>query len=187
MTGRWGALRVILTLVETAATICVGVFILSVPLTADIRPFFATFLTMVALFAIFQPGTAGALLLIMSLGFCYLLVTSLGDAFGGALPHPAEVLLIAVALYLIHTIDTLRSSVPANATIDRSLVIRWLRRLSESLVPALILGMVVLIEPTRGMNWIWYFGAIGVLSAVGVPAVLIRRKPWLDKTRFSPP
>jgi hypothetical protein len=92
------------------------------------------------------------------------------------------VIAIAIALFLIHSIDTLRASVPLGVEIDRSVLTRWLRRLAEALVPTVVLGALVLQQPARGSDGrLWVIGALAVFAAVGIPAVRMRRRPWLDR------
>jgi hypothetical protein len=180
--GRVSLLRAGLIAVETMAAVSVAGFVLAVPLTADLRPFLAVLLGLIVAFAILQPGSAGGLVLVLALGGGYVMVTSLGDVFGGALPPPAEVIAISVALFLVHAIDTLRASVPLGVEFDRSVLTRWLRRLAEALVPTILLGVLVLQQPAANSGGrIWVFGALAVLAAVGIPAVRMRRKPWLDR------
>jgi hypothetical protein len=184
MTGRWSVLRLSLAAVETLAAIGVAGFVLNVPLTAGLRPFLTLLLGLVIAFAIFQPGTAGGVVLLLSLGIGYVLITSLGDALGGALPPVGEVLLIAVALFLIHAIDSFRGTLPIDVAIDRSVLVRWLRRLAEALVPTVGLGALVLTVPGRGAGpALWFIGAVALFAAIGIPTVWMRRKPWLDKAR----
>ena len=182
LSGRWSLFRILLAAVEAAAAIGVAAFVLSVPMTADLRPMGVMLLGLIIAFAIVQPGTAGAMVLLLALGGSYVIVTTLGDRFGGALPPLPEVLLISVALYVIHTTDAFRAALPTDAAVDPSVTVRWLIRLVEVLVPAVLLGVVVLAEPTRGASGLWYLGAVALLAAVGIPAFRMRRKPWLDSS-----
>jgi hypothetical protein len=120
----------------------------------------------------------------MVLGGSYIMLTSMGDAFGGTLPPPSHVIGLALALFAVHAIDTYRATVPPHVLVDRSIILRWFRRQLEAIVPTVLLGILVLQAPARGLSRGWWFaGAAMAVLAVGIPAMRSRRSPWLDRKR----
>lgn len=176
--------RMLLVAIEMVAAIGVSAFIVSAPLTTALRPLLGLLLGMTVVLGMMWPGSGASVVLIMALGFSYVMVTSLGGSFGGALPPPFQVLGVAVGIYAVHAIDTYRATVAASVHVDSSIVTRWLRRQLETVAPTLILGAVVLLAPARGLDRLfWMVGALALLGAVGIPALLVRRSPWLDRSR----
>ena len=135
----------------------------------------------VAAFVIASPGSAGALVFIVGCGFFYLMLTALETSIGAddRMPHPFQVLGLAAALFLVHALDGLREILPPNASIDPTVLTRWLRRVAEALVPGLGIGGLLVVLPTAsGGGTFWLVGAVALLLAVGLPVLVLRPRPW---------
>jgi hypothetical protein len=96
-------------------------------------------------------------------------------------PRAYEVLGLAAALFLVHAVDALREVLPADAAIESSVMIRWVQRTAEALVPGLVLGGLLIGLPTASAGGLfWLVGALGLLFAVGLPALAMRPRPWRE-------
>jgi len=156
----------------------IGVVVSYAAVTA-LRPLLLFFLVLVGVSAVLWPGSGAGLVAIVGVVFSYVALTSLGEVLDLATtPPPARVLLLAGCLYVCHSTDALRGAV-ARSVLDRSVLLRWLRRLVEALVPGLAIGVVVLGLPTgNGASPVWLLGAAAVLAAAAVPAFRVQRRPW---------
>jgi len=135
----------------------------------------------VAAFVIVSPGSAGALVFIVGCGVTYLILSALETSIGAddRMPHPFQVLGLAAALFLVHALDGLREVLPPDASIDPSVLMRWLRRVAEALVPGLGIGGLLVVLPTAsGGGTFWLVGAVALLLAVGLPVLVLRPRPW---------
>lgn len=178
--------RMGLVATEALAATLVAAYIVWLPLTTDLRPVLGLVLGLLVLTTILMPGSAAPVVLLMTLGGSYVLLSSIGDAFDGRLPPTVHVLGMAIGLFTVHSIDTYRTTVPPHVLVDRSVILRWLRRQLEAVVPTVLLGIVVLQAPARGLPRAWWFvGAAMAVLAVGIPAIRSRRSPWLDRKRPS--
>jgi hypothetical protein len=144
-----------------------------------LRPMLLLFLVFVGAAAVAWPGSAAGLVAIIGIVVSYVTLTALDDVLDLAEPPSANrVLLIGACLYVAHATDALRGAV-AGAALDSSVLVRWLRRLAEALVPGAAVGALVLGLPTGdGASPLWLIGAAAVLVAAAVPAFRVQRRPW---------
>lgn len=135
----------------------------------------------VAVFVIISPGSAGALVFIVGCGVTYLVLSALETSIGVSdrVPHPLQVLGLAAALFLVHAVDGLREVLPPNASLDPTVLTRWLLRVAEALIPGLGVGGLLVVLPTATAgDAFWLVGAVGLLLAVGLPVLVLRPRPW---------
>lgn len=144
-----------------------------------LRPMLLVFLVFVGAAAVAWPGSGAGLVSIVGIVVSYVTLTTLDDVLDLAQsPSANRVLLIGSCLYVAHATDALRGAV-AGAALDRSVLLRWLRRLAEALVPGVAVGALVLGLPTgNGASPVWLLGAAAVLVAAAVPAFRVQRRPW---------
>lgn len=144
-----------------------------------LRPLLLLFLALVCGAAVLWPGSGAGLVAILGVVGGYLVLTGLGSVLRLAeSPSAARVLLLGGCLYVAHATDALRAAAPG-ADLDRSVVLRWLRRLAETLVPGLLAGALVLTLPVGdGASPVWLLGALAVVGAAAVPALRVQRRPW---------
>lgn len=141
-------------------------------------------LAVMGVFVVVSPGSAAALAFVVGCGVGYLVLSGLEASVGidGRAPHPLQVLGLAAALYLVHAVDALREALPAGATIEPAVLLRWVRRLAEALVPGLAIGALLMALPTASTGGpFWLLGAVGLLVAVAVPAFALRPRPWVER------
>jgi len=143
------------------------------------RSLLVIFLLIVGACAVAWPGSSAGLVVIVGIVVSYVALTSLGELLNlDASPSAPRVLLIAGCLYVAHATEALRSAV-GRAELDRSVLVRWLRRLAGALLPGLAVGALVLGLPIGdGANPLWLLGAVAVIGAAAVPAFRVRRRPW---------
>lgn len=161
-----------------ALAVATGVVISYIGPTA-LRPLLLFFLLIVGASAVVWPGSSAGLVVIVGIVVSYVALTSLSELLDlGASPSAVRVLLIASCLYVAHSAEALRGAV-GRADLDRSVLVRWLRRLAEALLPGLAAGALVLSLPTGdGANPLWLLGAAAVIGAAAVPAFRVQRRPW---------
>lgn len=150
--------------------------------SGPLRAFTVGLLGIMAAAVLALPGSAAALVFIVAAGLSYLALSALESEIGvdGRTPLAYEVLGLAGALFLVHAVDALRETMPAGAAIESAVLTRWIRRVAEALVPGLLLGSVLVVLPTSARSGSsWLLGALGLLLAVGLPALTLRPRPWV--------
>lgn len=132
-----------------------------------------------------SPASAGPLVLVVTAGLAYLVLSAFAGAVdgvaGGRTEQPPvwQVLVLSAALYLSHAIAAFRGVVPGRTVGEPVVLLRWLRRVAEVLVPGLALGAAVLLLPrAESGGAFWLVGALALLVLVGVPALVLRPRPW---------
>lgn len=151
-----------------------------------VRVFAVGLLTVMGAAVVIMPGSAAALVFIVACGVCYLMLSALESAIGVEVDRASayQVLALTAALYLVHALDALRDVLPSDAGIDSAVLTRWIRRTAEALVPGLLLGGVLVVLPTASAGGaFWLVGAIGLLLAVGLPALALRPRPWREDSQ----
>jgi hypothetical protein len=149
-----------------------------------VRVFAVGLLTIMSAAVVIMPGSAAALVFIIACGVSYLMLSALESAIGIEVDRAGayQVLALAAALFLVHALDALRDVLPSDAAIESGVLTRWIRRTAEALVPGLLLGGVLVVLPTAAAGGaFWLLGAIGLLLAVGLPALALRPRPWRDE------
>lgn len=146
-----------------------------------------------ALLSLGSPSSAGPLVFVVTAGLVYLLLSAFAGALDGLgdgrteAPPVWQVLVLTTALYLTHAVAAFRGVVPGRTVGDPDVVLRWLRRLAEVLVPGLAIAAAVLLLPRgeRG-GLLWLVGALALLLVVGLPALVMRPRPWVDEHADEP-
>lgn len=171
-----------LAVIHSAFMVVAGWLMVEQIAPGPIRVFAVGLLGIMAAIVLVSPGSAAALLFIVGCGVSYLLLSALESSVGldGRAPHPVQVLGLAAALFLVHAFDALREALPADAAIESAVLTRWARRVAEALVPGLLVGGLLVVLPTAGKGGMfWLVGALGLLLAVGLPALALRPRPWV--------
>ena len=172
------------------AVIHLGLLVASVWLVAEqiapgpVRVFSIGLLGLMAAIVLLSPGSAAALVFIVGCGVLYLMLSALESEIGvtDRVTQSYLVLGLAAALFLVHAVDSLRETLPRTAAVESAVIVRWVRRVAEALVPGVLVGGLLVVVPTAttGGGVFWLVGAVALLLAVGLPALALRPRPWRD-------
>ena len=183
LTRRRIALLLGLAAVHLALLVAAGWLVASRTGTGPIQVLVLGMLGLMALVVLFSPGSAAALVFVVGCGGGYVVLSALESEIGD--PDRAaeayQVLALAATLFLVHAVDALREVLPSDAAIESAVIVRWVQRTSEALVPGLLIGGLLVALPTaesRG-GVFWLVGAAGLLLAAGLPALALRPRPWV--------
>jgi hypothetical protein len=180
------ALLLALAIIHLGLLIAAGLLVAGRITAGPIQVFAIGLLAIMAAIVAVWPGSAAALVFIVGCGVSYIVLSAMESAIGieASTPRAYEVLGLAAALFLIHAVDALREILPADAAIESAVMIRWVQRTAEALVPGLVLGALLIALPTASDGGLfWLVGALGLLTAVGLPALAMRPRPWSDPDR----
>lgn len=168
-----------LVAVHVAALLASITLVLSYAGGTVLRPLLLIFLALVGTAAVVWPGSAAGLVVLLGVVTAYGVVTSLVDVLDlAAKPSALQVLLLAGCLYAAHAVDALRAALDGAAA-DSSVLLRWLTRLAQALLPGLAVGVAVLALPAGdGGSPLWLLGAVALLLATAVPALRVANRPW---------
>ncbi len=179
--GQHIALRLTLALIQLGLLVASIGLVVGQAESGPVRVFAVGLLTIMGASVVILPGSAAALVFIVACGVWYLMLSALGTALSdeAARASAYRVLALAATIFIVHALDALRHMLPSDAAIDSAVLTRWIRRTAEALVPGLLLGGLIVVLPTASTGGaFWLVGAIGLLLAVGLPALALRPHPW---------
>lgn len=176
---RRDVVTITLAVVHASSLVALIAFVTSYAGTTVLRPLMLMFLVLAGVAAVAWPGSGAGLVVLVGVVVGYGVVTGLGEALEFAdRPTALQVLMLAGCLYIAHATDALRGAVDG-ALVDRSVLLRWLQRLAQALLPGLGVGVVVMALPAGDSGGpLWLVGAVALLVATGLPALRVARRPW---------
>ncbi|HUK72789.1 MAG TPA: hypothetical protein VLW50_29200 [Streptosporangiaceae bacterium] len=139
--------------------------------SVDVLAALAAFAGVLSAVATAWPWTGGTLALLAA-------AYAVASAPAGSPARLAGALGLGAALWVIHTLYALATTVPVRAGVERELFGIQARRLGVTLGVALPLAAVTVLLGEHGPGWLW-LRAVGVLPALGIaaaPLLLLPRR-----------